>query len=135
MHQKIMFVLTIMLSGRAMTLGFIDRVGGTLPADPPSMWLIPLVGDAIIGISALWIAYLILRKTGVWVWTAIIIWNSLAILDALSAYVIHITNPWPEFFMIKLFGSSMFFIAIAMHVVLIILANRPEVRKSLTGSF
>jgi len=83
----------------------------------------------LIGASAIWIAFLIVKKTGLWVWTAIIVWNSLAIWDALSAYMIHTTNPWPEFFMINLVGSSMFFAASAMHLAIIILANRSDVRE------
>ena len=67
MYKKIMFILTLMLSGRAMTLAFIHRTGGMMPGDPPSAWLMPLVGDAVIGVTALWIAYLILKKTGLWV--------------------------------------------------------------------
>ena len=129
MHRKIMLILTLMLTGRAMTLAFIHRVNGTMPGDPPAAWLTPLVGDAVIGITALWIAYLILKKTGLWVWTVIIVWNSLAIWDALSAFIIHTTNPWPEFFMIELVGPSMFFIASAMHLAIIVLACRSEVRN------
>ena len=102
MNRKIMLILTLLLSGRAMTLAFIHRAGGTMPGDPPAAWLMPLIGDAVIGISALWIAFLIVKKTGLWVWTVIVVWNSLAIWDALSAYIIHTTNPWPDFFMIKI---------------------------------
>ena len=133
MHKKIMLILTLMLSGRAMTLAFIHRAGGEMPGDPPVAWLMPLIGDAVIGISALWIAYLILKKTGLWVWTTIIVWNSLAIWDALSAYIVHKTNPWPEFFMIDLVGSSMFFAASSMHLAIIIIACRSDVRKEFLG--
>ena len=129
MYKKIMLILTLMLAGRAMTLAFIHRAGGTMLGDPPSAWLMPLIGDAVIGVSALWIAYLIVKKTSLWAWTAIIVWNSLAIWDALSAYIVHRTNPWPEFFMIDLFGSSMFFAASAMHLAIIIIACRADVRK------
>ncbi|GEM_PF-2280483 len=133
MNQRIILFLTLMLSGRAMTLAFIHRVGGGMPGDPPPAWLMPLVGDAIIGVTGLWVAYLIWKKTGMWVWTAVIVWNSLAIWDALSAFTINATNPWPEFFMIKLMGSSMFFAASAMHLAIIILASRKEVRRQLLG--
>ena len=133
MHKKIMLILTLMLAGRAMTLAFIHRAGGTMSGDPPSAWLMPLMGDAVIGVSALWIAYLILKKKGLWVWTAIIVWNSLAIWDALSAYIIHKTNPWPEFFMIDLVGSSMFFAASAMHLAIIIMACRTDMKMEFLG--
>ena len=129
MQRTIILILTLILSGRAMTLAFISRVGGTSLGDPPPAWLMPLIGDAIIGISTLFIAFLILKKKGLWVWTTIIVWNIVAIWDALSAFTIHITNPWPEFFMIKLLGPSMFFGAIAMHLVIILLASRPNFKR------
>jgi hypothetical protein len=117
-----------------MTLAFIPRIGGTAVGDPPPAWLMPLIGDAIIGLTALLIAFLIWKKkTGLWVWTAIIVWNSVAIWDALSAFVIHTTNPWPEFFMIKLFGPSMFFATVAIHLVIFILAYRPDGRREFLG--
>ncbi len=124
-----MLVLTLMLSGRAMTLAFIHRVGGVMPGDPPAAWLMPLVGDAIIGVTAIWIAFLIVKKTGLWVWVAIIVWNALAIWDALAAFLIHISIPWPEFFMIELVGSSMFFVASIMHIIIIVVACQEDVRN------
>ena len=133
MYSKMMLALTLMLSGRAMTLAFIQRAGGDMPGDPPAAWLMPIMGDAVIGISALWIAYLIVKKSGLWVWTTIIVWNSLAIWDALSAFVIHTTDPWPEFFMIKMMRPSMFFAASAMHLLIIILACKADVRTRILG--
>lgn len=129
MKQKLVLILTLMLCGRAMTLAFITRVGGTNPGDPPAAWLMPLLGDAVIGISGLVVAYLIVKKTGLWVWTTIIVWNAVAIWDALSAFVIHTTNPWPDFFMIQVFGPSMFFVASAMHLAIIYLMSRPEMKQ------
>jgi hypothetical protein len=129
MKQKIILFLTLVLSGRAMTLAFISNAGGTNPGDPPAAWLMPLVGDAVIGISGLIVAYLLLKKTGLWVWTTIVVWNCVAIWDALSAFVIHTTNPWPEFFMIQWFGPSMFFAAAGMHLAIIILATHSEVKE------
>ncbi len=129
MYIKLMLVLTLMLSGRAMTLAFIHRVGGAMPGDPPAAWLMPLVGDAIIGVTAIWIAFLIVKKTGLWVWVAIIVWNALAIWDALAAFLIHISIPWPEFFMIELAGSSMFFVASIMHLIIIIVACQATVKN------
>ena len=132
-ERVMMLILTMLLVGRAMTLAFILRAGGTMPGDPPSAWLMPLVGDAIIGVTGLVIVYLIWRRRGLWVWTTIVAWNAIAIWDALSAYIIHITNPWPEFFMIQLLGSSMFFAATMMHLVNILLAARPNARRQLLG--
>jgi len=124
MYKNIMLVLTLMLLGRAMTLVFVHRAGAGDVGDPAQAWLMPLLGDAVIGITALFLAYLIWKRRGLWVWTAIIVWNCLAIWGVLSAYIIHLTNPWPEFFMLQAFGASMFFVASAMHLVIIILPCR-----------
>jgi len=122
-----MLVLTLMLSGRAMTLAFITSAGSSSVGAPPVSWMMPLIGDAVIGTSALVVAFLMIKMKGLWVWTTIVVWNCLAIWDAMSAYIIHLTDPWPEFFMIKLFGSSMFFAASAMHLLILILACRTSV--------
>ncbi|MEM7113727.1 MAG: hypothetical protein AAF614_14920 [Chloroflexota bacterium] len=132
--KKIMLILTLLLSGRAMTLAFIGSAGSTTPGAPPDAWLMPLLGDAIIGLSALWVAYLIWQRTGLWVWMTIMIWNALAIWDALSAYIIHLTNPWPTFFMIEIFGASMFFLASLMHLIIIWLAWQPAMKAYFLGT-
>ena len=131
--HPLLLVLTVMLAGRAMTLAFIGRAGGAGPGDPPAAWLMPLVGDAIVGVSALFVAYLIARRVGWCAWTTIVVWNVVAIWDALSAFVIHKTVPWPEFFMIKIFGSSMFFAAAAMHLCCLFLVLRESGRRSFLG--
>ena len=133
MHKRILLVFTLLLAGRAMTLAYIHRVGGDQPGDPPVAWLMPLLGDAAIGLSALFIAYLIIKKRGLWVWVSVIVWNAVAIWDALSAFIIHLSNPWPAFFMIKLFGPTMFFAAIAMHVVIVVLICRRDIREHFLG--
>ena len=129
MKRKILLFLTLMMCGRAMTLVFIARAGGPDPGDPPAAWLMPLMGDAIVGVSGLWIVYLIVNKTGLWVWTTILTWNAIAIWDALSAFVVHKTSPWPEFFMIEIFGSSMFFGVSLMHLVVIVLLNQRDIKS------
>lgn len=73
MQRKVICVLILLLSGRAMTIPFIAQAGGDMPGDPPAAWTMPLIGDAIIGISALWIAFLIMKRSGLWVWTTIIV--------------------------------------------------------------
>ncbi len=132
MHKirNILLGLTLMLAGRAMTLAYIGRAGGGAPGDPPLGWLMPLIGDAVVGIAALPVAYLLWRKTrGATAWAAIIVWNAVALWDALSAYVVHTTTPWPSFFMVEVFGSSMFFMAAGMHGLCIGLAMRPDFRR------
>ena len=122
-----------MLSGRAMTLAFIGDAGAGGLGDAPSAWLMPLVGDAVIGVTALPIAYLILKGHGLGAWTAIVSWNIIGIWDALSAFLVHQSVPWPEFFMIEIFGPSMFFAAGAMHLVNLWLVSRSGIRTHFLG--
>ncbi len=131
MERILLVIMTFMLSGRAMTLAFIHRAGGTAPGDPPAAWLMPLIGDAVIGLTGLAMIAVILRARGLWAWTALVVWNTLAIWDALSAFIIHLTNPWPQFFMIHTFGALMFFIASAMHATNVYLLTRPTILRDL----
>lgn len=133
MQKNLLLIMTLMLSGRAMTLAFVHRAGGAAFGDPPIAWLMPLIGDAVIGLTGLAMIAILLRGRGLWAWTVLIVWNSLAIWDALSAFTIQYTNPWPEFFMIKIFGVSMFFMASAMHALNIYLLTRQNVLEFLIG--
>ena len=128
-ERTILLVLTLMLAGRAMTLAFIGDVGGSGADDPPDPWLMPLIGDAVVGLSALPIAYLVMRGKGAVAWAAIAAWNVVGVWDALSAWLVNEQTPWPEFFMLEIFGESMFFAASAMHIVAIALLLRPEVKQ------
>lgn len=123
-----LLVLTLMASGRAMTLLFIGRAGGAGNEDPPIAWLLPLLGDAVIGLSALPVALLLWRRPGLTTGLIAVAWNAVAIWDALSAFVVHQTTPWPAFFMIQTFGASMFFAASAMHAAGIALLFLPSLR-------
>ena len=56
MKRNIILILTLLLAGRAMTLAFIPQAGSAVPGAPPAAWLMPLIGDAIVGITAVFIA-------------------------------------------------------------------------------
>lgn len=133
--RKVLVAITLVLSGRAMTIAFIADAGSSAPGSPPSAWTMPLLGDAVIGLSALPIAYLIVRRAGLAAWATIVVWNSLGIWDALSAYVMHRSEPWPEFFMIETFGPTMFFAAGVMHLVAIWLVSAEELRTHFLGDW
>ena len=94
----------------------------------------PLIGDAVVGLLALPVAYLILRVRGAVAWAAIGAWNVIGIWDAMSAWLVNEKAPWPDFFMLEIFGESMFFAASAMHIAAIVLLFRPSAtRHFLTG--
>lgn len=127
MAWRFVLALTTLASGRAMTIAFIGRAGDGGPGDPPEAWLMPLIGDAVIGVSAIVVALLIWRRPNPTTWVLAVIWNAIGAFDALAAYVVEVSAPWPEFFMLELVGRSMFFAAAIMHLALIGLLSRPEV--------
>ena len=94
MKTRALTLLTLMAAGRAMTLAFIHRAGDGGPGDPPDAWLMPLLGDAAIGLTAIAIAWLVWNHRTPVVWLAAMIWNALAIFDALAAFVVETTVPW-----------------------------------------
>ena len=125
----VVVVLTGMAIGRAMTLAFICRAGDGGAGDPPLAWRMPLIGDALIGLSAVVILGLLLTRRTPGVWTAAVVWTVVAAFDALAAFIVETSAPWPEFFMIEIFGRSMFFAAIGMHLAILGLLLDAEVRK------
>jgi hypothetical protein len=115
--RRVSAALTLMLSGRAMTLLFLADVGGGAPGDPPSAWLMPLVGDAIIGVLAPVMAWWTLRARTPGAWATVLGFHAVAIWDACAAFLVHTSVPWPSFFMVEIFGSSMFVMASLMHLL------------------
>lgn len=128
MYRKIAIALTVMAMGRAMTIPFIARAGDGGPGDPPEAWLMPLVADAAIGLAAPVVAILLWRRPNPTSWAVAIAWSAIGCFDALAAFIIETTDPWPEFFMLELFGRSMFFAAAALHAAIIYLLARPDSR-------
>ena len=129
MRFKLVVALTLMAAGRAMTLAFVGRAGDGGPGDPPEAWLMPLLGDAVIGVAAIGVAALLLLRPTPTTWVIAVAWSAIGAFDALAAYVVEVTTPWPEFFMLEWFGRSMFFAAAAMHVFIVWLLTRPDVRS------
>ncbi len=127
MRLKMVIALTLMAAGRAMTLPFIGRAGDGGPGDPPDAWLMPLIADAAIGIAAVVVVLLIWKRPTPATWVIAVTWSAIGAFDALAAFVVDTSAPWPEFFMLEIFGRSMFFAAAAMHVAIIALLTSTEV--------
>lgn len=126
MSRRIALVLIVMASARAMTLPFISRAGKGGVGDPPDAWLMPLVGDAVIGLAAIAVAILAWRSPTPGTWAATIAWSAIGAFDAVAALLVEVSTPWPEFFMLELFGRSMFFAAVALHIAIIVLVTRQD---------
>lgn len=127
MKLKIVISLTLMAASRAMTLPFIGRAGDGGPGDPPHAWLMPLIGDAAIGAAAIAVVFLIWKGPTPVTWVIAVTWSAIGAFDALAAFIIETSAPWPEFFMLEIFGRSMFFAAAALHLTIISLLTSTEV--------
>lgn len=130
-RKKILLVLIALTSGRAMTLLYIGAAGGDAAGDPPRAWLMPLVGDTVVGLSALAVAYLLWKRPGLGSWVTALMWSAVAVFDASAAWMIETIAPWPDFFMIGLFGRAMFPAAVAMHLVIVGLLVSESIRAEL----
>ena len=126
---KTVAILTLMASGRAMTLAFVSRAGDGGAGDPPAAWLMPLLGDAIVGLGAVLVGFLLWRRPSPATWLIAVVWDSVAIFDAGAAYLIDLAEPWPAFFMLELFGRSMFLGAILLHLTIFALLMGDTVRN------
>lgn len=126
-RKNLVLLLTLMASGRAMTLAFIGRAGDGGAGDPPDAWLMPLIGDAAIGLAALVVAALIWKRPSPLTWIIAVVWSAIGAFDAIAAFIVETSAPWPEFFMLEMFGRSMFFAATALHLVIIALLAQPAV--------
>ncbi len=130
LKRRIIVALTLMAAGRAMTLAYIGRAGDGGSGDPPAAWLMPLVGDAFVGLAAIVVAALIVVRPSFPTWVVAVVWSSIGAFDALAAFLVELSDPWPSFFMLEIFGRSMFFVAAAMHVVIVVLLTRPDVKAA-----
>ena len=61
-----------------------DVAGGSVA----QAWLFPAYMDMFIGITAPFIAYGLIRKTGLGIWTSAIVWFALSISDHLDAITV-----------------------------------------------
>ena len=60
----------------------------------PSEWIVPFVGDFIIGITALFLVYYIIKKPSAILWGLLLSWNVLGLFDLFGAIVISFIVPY-----------------------------------------
>ena len=80
-----------------------------------------------MAIAAVMVVVRILTRPNPATWVIAMVWSAIGAFDALAAFIVHMSSPWPEFFMIEIFGPAMFFAAAAMHLLIIHLLTRPDV--------
>ena len=60
----------------------------------PSEWIVSFVGDFIIGITALFLVYQIIKKPSAILWGLLLSWNILGLFDLFGAIVISFIVPY-----------------------------------------
>ncbi len=90
----------------------------------------PLVGDAAIGLTAPIVAFMLWRMPSARSWLIAVVWTSIAAFDAAAAWLVEVSSPWPEFFMLEIFGRAMFPAAIALHVTILAMLLRSTERAA-----
>jgi len=60
----------------------------------PSEWIVSFVGDFVIGITALFLVYQIIRKPSAILWGLLLSWNVLGLFDLFGAIVISFIVPY-----------------------------------------
>ena len=123
-------VLSAIMVYRISTLNAIQFLG----SEAPLGWVVPFTGDAFMGITALIVAYLLLKKRGLAVWTIGVTWQIVGIKDYISGIMLSFVDPitgpifpGPEFptFVMILFLT----IGMLIQISVIYLLSRPNVRQ------
>ena len=111
-------------------------IPSVLAGHDSTAWLYPAFVDLFIGITAPFVAFVIWRKTGLWVWVAVLIWFTISLFDHMDAIAAALISPIPQAF----FGgnqstvlTSLIFSAVLDVVSLVSLA-RGKMRAHYVGS-
>ena len=76
----------------------------------PSEWIVSFVGDFIIGISAFFLVYHIIKKPSAVLWGLLLSWNVLGLFDLFGAIVVSFAAPFGPLPEIGLTSSGVRFI-------------------------
>jgi len=76
----------------------------------PSEWIVSFVGDFIIGISAFFLVYHIIKKPSAVLWGLLLSWNVLGLFDLFGAIVISFIVPYEPLPEIGLTSSGVRFV-------------------------
>ena len=108
-----------------------------LAGTDPDAWLGPAIGDILIATTAPFVAFVIWRKTGLWVWVAALIWFILSILDHMSTITAALTTRGPQIFGAggpSASGATAPFVQAVIDVALFVLLTRGKMKSYFLGS-
>ena len=60
----------------------------------PSEWIVPFVGDFIIGITAIFLVYYIIKKPSAILWGLLLSWNVVGLFDLFGAIMVSFEAPF-----------------------------------------
>ena len=98
----------------------------------PSEWVLALIGDFIIGTTALFLVYFILKKPSYLIWILLLSWNILGLIDLLGAIRTSLLVPFgpiPEMGLTSLGVRSILFLNTFLQISCIYLLFKDSVRN------
>ena len=113
-------------SGLFLSLGILES-----PRAAPPDWTIAFLGDFAIGITALFLAYMIWKKPSALLWGILLAWNSVGLFDlfgALSHSFSAPFSPFPEIGINEISIRTILSLNTFMQSVALIVMFRPQVK-------
>ena len=109
---------------RIVALTLLPQVGSS-PVSSPISWIIPFLGDSIVGLTAPILAVLLWWKKGLAVWTTGIVWTVFGTWDLFTGLILENVNPWLNN---PLGGSTRFIPFFVLSFLNLYLLSRSDVR-------
>ena len=98
----------------------------------PPEWILALIGDFIIGTTALFLVYFILKKPSYLIWILLLSWNILGLIDLLGAIRTSLLVPFgpiPEVGLTSVGVRSILFLNTFLQISCIYLLFKESVRN------
>ena len=117
----LIIALVALMTYRIVPIFPYAELGDTIPIS----WTLAFNGDIFMVLTAPIVAYLLVRQTGLWVWTIAIVWHALGIKDYINGITLSRIDPDPntppELIWVLVVGA-------VLQIINIVLLSRPAVR-------
>ena len=113
-------------SGLFLSLGILES-----PRAAPPDWTIAFLGDFAIGTTALFLAYMILKKPSAFLWGILLAWNAVGLFDlfgALSHSFSAPFSPFPEIGINEISIRMILSLTTLIQFIALLLMFRPQVK-------